>query len=41
MIKEEFYKRNVLWRKAYVSDLFFSDMKTRIKAMKMGVEEKK
>lgn len=23
VIKEEFYKRNVLWRKAYVPDLFF------------------
>lgn len=36
MIKEKFYKRKVFWRKAYVSDLFFSDMK---KAMKMGVKE--
>lgn len=42
VIKEEFYKRNVLWRKAYVPDLFFfSDMQTRMKAMAVGVKEKK
>lgn len=41
VIKEEFYKRNVLWRKAYVPDLFFPpDMQTRMKAVEIGGKEK-